>query len=133
MGIPPLFRAALPTQLSLRSPTQTLLMQGYSHGYSGSKSPENKTQLKQSNVCFLVVTHKQELHTRVKPYDLQTLPRLCFESDREKTSEADFMLSLDVYSWHLSDSFLFLICPEGHICSVGTVMARFRLRARIRF
>ena len=42
VGIPPFFlRAALPTLLSLRSPTQTL---GYLHGYSGSKTPENIAQ-----------------------------------------------------------------------------------------
>ena len=37
----PFLRAALPTLMSLRSPTQTL---GYLHGYSGSKTPENIAQ-----------------------------------------------------------------------------------------
>ena len=34
----PFLRAALPTLISLRSPTQTL---GYLHGYSGSRTPGN--------------------------------------------------------------------------------------------
>ena len=37
----PFLRAALPTQISLRSPTQTL---GYLHGYSGSRTPGSIAQ-----------------------------------------------------------------------------------------
>ena len=82
MGIPPFFfvRAALPTLLSLRSPTQTL---GYLHGYSGSKSPENITQLKQSNVCYLCGDAKTRVAYQgqnIRPADfaptlLRTRPR----------------------------------------------------------
>ena len=81
VGIPPFFvRAALPTLLSLRSPTQTL---GYLHGYSGSKSPENITQLKQSNVCYLCGDAKTRVAYQgqnIRPADfaptlLRTRPR----------------------------------------------------------
>ena len=73
-------RAALPTLLSLRSPTQTL---GYLHGYSGSKSPENITQLKQSNVCYLCGDAKTRVAYQgqnIRPADfaptlLRTRPR----------------------------------------------------------
>ena len=76
----PFLRAALPTLLSLRSPTQTL---GYLHGYSGSKSPENITQLKQSNVCYLCGDAKTRVAYQgqnIRPADfaptlLRTRPR----------------------------------------------------------
>ena len=88
----PFLRAALPTLLSLRSPTQTL---GYLHGYSGSKTPENIAQ-QQYNVCYLVVTQNMILHTRVRTCDLQTLPRLCFEPDRDKKERLTSISLLDV-------------------------------------
>ena len=50
-----------------------------------------------------VVTQKQELHTRVKTFDLQTLPRLCFEPDREKREESLASSLLCMLSFHLSD------------------------------
>ena len=56
---------------------------GYLHGYSGSKSPENITQLKQSNVCYLCGDAKTRVAYQgqnIRPADfaptlLRTRPR----------------------------------------------------------
>ena len=129
VGIPPFFvRAALPTLLSLRSPTQTL---GYLHGYSGSKSPENITQLKQSNVCYLCGDAKTRVAYQgqnIRPADfaptlLRTRPR-----KREESLASSLLCML---SFHLSDWNSSLVF-KWQLCSVATFDLRFRLRVRSR-
>ena len=79
-----------------------------------------------------MVTQNQDLHTRVKPYDLQTLPRLCVKPDREKTSEADF-LKAGRCQLAFVRFVLFLLFVRMDASARGEQLWRDPFRARIRF
>ena len=78
-----------------------------------------------------MVTQKHDLHTRVKTCDLQTLPRLCFESERDKKERLTSISLLDVcfvsscriaeFSFFVQGTFVL----SGNVCFMFLVGERF--------
>ena len=109
----PFLRAALPTLMSLRSPTQTL---GYLHGYSGSKTPENIAQ--KAVQCLLLCGDAKTWFAyqgqNMWPTDFApTLLRIRARQKRE--ADIDFIAGrLFCFIW--SDCRIFIFCPRD-ICA----------------
>ena len=77
------------------------------------------------------MTQKHDLHTRVKTCDLQTLPRLCFESERDKKERLTSISLLDVCfvsSCRIAEFSLFVqwtFVLSGNVCFMFLVGERF--------
>ena len=117
VGIPPFFRAALPTPKSLRSPTQTLgvFKRVLRKQRTGKLDPEQKPSLQ------FPVTQKHVLSTPgLKHSTSQTLPRLCNQEETAtKRVQTGFHLDHLFFSMiqHLQTEFceLFVVWPIGDI------------------
>ena len=127
VGLPPFLRAALPTLMSLRSPTQTL---GYLHGYSGSKTPENIAQ--KAVQCLLPCGDAKTWFAyqgqNMWPTDFApTLLRIRPRQKRE--ADIDFIAGR-LFCFILSDCRIFILSKwtfvlSGNVCFMFFVGERF--------